>query len=229
MAAAEMPMVGAPSAGGDLGSAPAPGPGMGMPPADVLFTLTAAGANCLLRSWCSPAWLTPRCSRPLPARPACTPLVSTLTFAPVCVISCLQPSSVIPWLRKSVLFFSWPACSHQIVWCSHAGAMEARKLSLKLQFSKQLLTCPALRAAAFTNTTSGSEFVSRNGRWLSDPVVAARNSSSALLQLANPVYDAAAKTVTFQVGVLSSGLKLSAVLLLGHTHACMYVECAFAR
>ena len=45
MAAAEMPMVGAPSAGGDLGSAPAPGPGMGMPPADVLFTLTAAGAN----------------------------------------------------------------------------------------------------------------------------------------------------------------------------------------
>lgn len=45
MAAADMPVVGAPSAGGDLGSAPAPGPGMGMPPADVLFTLTAAGAN----------------------------------------------------------------------------------------------------------------------------------------------------------------------------------------
>lgn len=67
----------------------------------------------------------------------------------------------------------------------------------------QKLTCPALRAAAFTNTTSGSEFVSRNGRWLSDPVVVLRaNSSSALLQLANPVYDAAAKTVTFQVGRL---------------------------
>ena len=68
---------------------------------------------------------------------------------------------------------------------------------------EQTLTCPVLRAAAFTNTTSGSEFVSRNGRWLSDPVVVLRaNSSSALLQLANPVYDAAAKTVTFQVGVL---------------------------
>ncbi len=44
-------------------------------------------------------------------------------------------------------------------------------------------------------------FVARNGRWLSDPVVVLRaaNSTSALLQLANPVYDAAAKTVTFQV------------------------------
>lgn len=70
-------------------------------------------------------------------------------------------------------------------------------------FIKQTLTCSALRAAAFTNTTSGSEFVSRNGRWLSDPVVVLRaNSSSALLQLANPVYDAAAKNVTFQVGAL---------------------------
>ena len=42
--------------------------------------------------------------------------------------------------------------------------------------------------------------MSRNGRWLSDPVVVLRaNGTSALLQLANPVYDAAAKTVTFQV------------------------------
>lgn len=39
-------MVGAPSAGGDLGSsAPAPGPQAGAPPADVLFTLTATGAT----------------------------------------------------------------------------------------------------------------------------------------------------------------------------------------
>ncbi len=39
-------MVGAPSAGGDLGSsAPAPGPRAGRPPADVLFTLTATGAT----------------------------------------------------------------------------------------------------------------------------------------------------------------------------------------
>ncbi len=43
-------------------------------------------------------------------------------------------------------------------------------------------------------------FVSRNGRWLSDPVAVLRaNGTSALLQLANPVYDSAAKTVTFQV------------------------------
>ncbi len=44
-------------------------------------------------------------------------------------------------------------------------------------------------------------FVARNGRWLSDPVVVLRaaKSTSALLQLANPVFDAAAKTVTFQV------------------------------
>lgn len=41
-----MAMVGAPSAGGDLGSsAPAPGPGTGEPPADVLFTLTSMGAT----------------------------------------------------------------------------------------------------------------------------------------------------------------------------------------
>ena len=41
-----MAMVGAPSAGGDLGSsAPAPGPGAGEPPADVLFTLTSTGAT----------------------------------------------------------------------------------------------------------------------------------------------------------------------------------------
>ncbi len=41
-----MAMVGAPSAGGDLGSsAPAPGPHAGAPPADVLFTLTATGAT----------------------------------------------------------------------------------------------------------------------------------------------------------------------------------------
>ncbi len=41
-----MAMVGAPSAGGDLGSsAPAPGPGAGEPPADVLFTLTSMGAT----------------------------------------------------------------------------------------------------------------------------------------------------------------------------------------
>ncbi len=57
-----------------------------------------------------------------------------------------------------------------------------------------------MRAAAFTNTSSGSEFVSRNGRWLSDPAVVLRaKGASALLQLADPVYDAAAKTVTFQV------------------------------
>ncbi len=57
-----------------------------------------------------------------------------------------------------------------------------------------------VHAAAFTNTTSGSEFVSRNGRWLSDPAVVLRaKGASALLHLANPVYNAAAKTVTFKV------------------------------
>ena len=57
-----------------------------------------------------------------------------------------------------------------------------------------------MRAAAFTNTTAGSMFVSRNGRWLSDPVVVLHaNGTAALLQLSNPVYDAANNTVTFQV------------------------------
>ena len=40
-----MATVGAPSAGGDLGSAPAPGPGASMPQADVLFTLTSMNAD----------------------------------------------------------------------------------------------------------------------------------------------------------------------------------------
>ena len=38
-------MASSPSAGGDLGSAAAPGPGIGAPPADVLFTLMSAGAT----------------------------------------------------------------------------------------------------------------------------------------------------------------------------------------
>ncbi len=60
-------------------------------------------------------------------------------------------------------------------------------------------------AAAFTNTTAGSDTVSRNGRWLGDPVVVLRaNGTSALLQLAAPVYDADADTVTFQVRDLES-------------------------
>ena len=55
-------------------------------------------------------------------------------------------------------------------------------------------------AAAFTNSTAGSDFVSHNGRWLDDPVVVLRaNATSALLQLASPMYNVAAKTVTFQV------------------------------
>ncbi len=40
-----MATVGGPSAGGDLGSAPAPGPGASMPQADVLFTLTSMNAD----------------------------------------------------------------------------------------------------------------------------------------------------------------------------------------
>lgn len=46
-------------------------------------------------------------------------------------------------------------------------------------------------------------FASRNGRWLSDPVaVMHANGTAALLQLSNPVYDAANNTVTFQVNAL---------------------------
>ena len=42
----DMAVVGAPSAGGDLGSSmPAPGPRGGVPTADVLFTLTAKSAT----------------------------------------------------------------------------------------------------------------------------------------------------------------------------------------
>ncbi len=57
-----------------------------------------------------------------------------------------------------------------------------------------------MRAAAFTNTTAGSVFVSRDGRWLNDPVVVMHaNGTAALLQLSSPVYDAANNTVSFQV------------------------------
>lgn len=41
----EMPLVSAPSAGGDLASAAAPGPGSTLPLADVMFTVSAASAK----------------------------------------------------------------------------------------------------------------------------------------------------------------------------------------
>ena len=41
----EMPLVSAPSAGGDLASAAEPGPGSTLPPADVMFTVSAASAK----------------------------------------------------------------------------------------------------------------------------------------------------------------------------------------
>lgn len=61
-----------------------------------------------------------------------------------------------------------------------------------------MLVC-MLVAGSFANGTAGSTMVARNGRWLGDPVVVMyASNASALLQLASPVYDAAAGMLTFQ-------------------------------
>ena len=215
MAATDMAVVGAPSAGGDLGSAPAPGPGAGAPPADVLFTLTATGANLsaekLVLTGVADTALFSSASRQTGVYTTGMPLSGlVLAVLPlprlwlfglpnlpgVIVLGPSLPAVVASFpSRNSGGFIIYPVCNDtgaHPLYCAEAacGPTPHRRCSQP----------PALRAAAFTNTTAGSEFVSRNGRWLSDPVVLLRaNSSSALLQLANPVYDAAAKTVTFKV------------------------------
>lgn len=127
MAAADMPVVGAPSAGGDLGSSPAPGPGLGAPQADVLFMLTAAGANLsaekLVLTGVSDTALYSSSSRQTGVYTTGRPLSS---------MSCLYPQHMgylldTSWLEKPVCLISWPACSaglHALLllrlgaWCS---------------------------------------------------------------------------------------------------------------
>ena len=134
MAAAEMPMVGAPSAGGDLGSAPAPGPGMGMPPADVLFTLTAAGANLsaekLVLTGVADTALFSSSSRQTGVYttgrhlhlwflvvPPCIPARGILLFKKLFGCTTLHPCQGDSFVQKAISFvqlaciFSWPAWS----------------------------------------------------------------------------------------------------------------------
>ena len=147
-----MATVGAPSAGGDLGSAPAPGPGASMPQADVLFTLSSMNASLT---------------------------TDRLTMTDVANTALFSSAS-----RQSGVY----------------------------------------TMGSFTNTTAGSMFVSRNGRWLSDPVaVMHANGTAALLQLSNPVYDAANNTVTFEVS--PSLLCYVSILYIACTHALTYHVC----
>ncbi len=68
----------------------------------------------------------------------------------------------------------------------------------RLAGNKSMLVC-MLCAGSFANGTAGSTMVARIGRWLGDPVaVMYASNASALLQLASPVYDAAAGMLTFQ-------------------------------
>jgi len=176
------------SAGGDLGSgAPAPGPMAGEPPADVLFTLMSTGATLaadkLTLTGVSDVALYSSSSRQTGVYQTGAQPGLRWECAALCGVPPVTSAAVNVPVTSERDLLSIIVIAHQVV-----GAAD-------------VWLCLRLRVAAFTNTTTSSMFVARNGRWLSDPVVVLRaaNSTSALLQLANPVFDAAAKTVTFQV------------------------------
>lgn len=63
---------------------------------------------------------------------------------------------------------------------------------------------PQHRAADFADDRPGAYFVSATGRWLDSPVAVLKATSggravSALVSLAEPHYDAASQTLTFNV------------------------------